>query len=524
MPEEVVIEVRPSPPPGARFEAAVRCGGVVAWVEHGSAAIAQLTLDAKGLGFKRSATAQNGRDGFEWQANDPASVAKLLEALRCRAKLGRRIDAIALSQSLFGVQHAVLPPVKGAAWQALVRKRLREVVEETPGEWVVDTLPFRSVGASQAGGPNTLFSWADAPTLAAFRAAFRAAGLDVRRAVPPMVALMNLLVHARVANADEAEIVLFAHVPSPSIALCDGKEILYAHVLRDALVGAPEQLPEVLLTEVQRTAAYFRESKRGRRVARIVVGGLPSDAGATLCAWLTANTGMNCVPLELPGVHGAAEPPSGFEAAAPLLAGLVLHEVRAGFPIGKPVDLFPRRTSRAPRITAIAAALLVAIGGAATVRARFESEARHEQQRVDAAREESARLDRTEPQRSAERSSATRQADESIALALIDAAPKSPAQLLLEAELLVPPGLVLESSRFERASVRDLGKSVAHGATLELGISGDFTRGGVALLDRYVGFLATRPWCAEAKSRAEAGQLGESGSASDQVHVEVALR
>jgi hypothetical protein len=525
--EELLVLDEDDPPAHVLTPRARAAAGVVALAERDTIVVADLAITSKGIAIRRAAVARNGEDGASWTIGEPGSVAKALAAAVARAKLPRRITAVALCQSLTGVQHTVLPPVKGRLRDALLAKRLAELVNDEPGEWVIDTLEFRNRGERAGSGPNAVIAWADAPVMRAWDAAFSAAKLEVGRCVPPMVALLNLLAQAHDEGGAEPEIVVHAALPSLCIVLHEGEELLYARLLRDVLAAEPERFPETVQTEVQRTAAFFAENKRGRRAGHVAISGLSKDHAGRFAAWLAQNVGLPALPLALARKPGQADPAGvDVSAALPILTGLLLHEVRPGVPASRPIDLFARRRRHPKRWALAAAGLVLVLAGVAWARTHFDAPARRQQGDVSTAGSEIARLEAEQVRRAVELGNAQRVAAEQQCLAAIGAADGNPVLPLMEAMLLVPPGLEIESSRLERPATSDLGKPEgAPESRLELTLRGDFTGIGPQLVQQYVRMLEKRPWCRSTSASVESGGVdGEDGAPLDEVRIEVLLR
>jgi len=503
---------------------APRCRGIAAVVERDSAAVCELAVDGV-VQVRRGIVARNGAGDLAWDPGDPTSVAGLLETLLARARLPRRIDVLALSQSLFRMTCMVVPPVSGETLSALLAKRLAETVHEAHGEWLADSTPIGNPGDEEATSVPSVLAWAERATIERVEAELRARRIDVRRLVPPMAGLLNLLGRTRGKDVPGALLVVHVSLPSLCIFLFDGEDLLYVRPMRDALASAPEQLPEIMQVEVQRTAAYFRENQRGRSVEQVLVSGLAAESAERFCRWLSASVGSPCDPLliatdpEFP----AAIDRDALAAHLPLLAGSLLPSMRAHIDPARPLDLLPPRPRRMAMVGVLAALVLAGGAAAAWAREGFLRESRGREVEIGTLDRERSRLEAGRPTRADLLAQAQRHQAElqSLQVASEIASPISP---VLESMLLVPPELVLVGARIRRPSIARSAIPDGDGrATLELRLHGDFTRRGPELVERLLRALETRPWCGAARAEAAGDAIG-GADASEEVRVELTLR
>jgi hypothetical protein len=496
--------------------------GIAAVVERDALAIGELTVES-GVTLHRAAVARNG-ESIDWRTNDAESVAAALATMLERAGLPNRIDALALSQSLFGATCTVVPPVKGETLAAVLGRRMKEVVSDAQGEWLIDHAPIGNPGDEEASVVPSVIAWADRAAIESIESALRARRVDVRRIVPPMVGLLNLLGNEREPGATGAVLVVHVSLPSLCIFLFDGEDLLYVRPMRDVLAAAPEQLPEVVQTEVQRTAAYFRENQRGRRVEQILVSGLPRANAERFSKWLAASVGSPSEPFAVALTAPIAVDVDADALAAhlPILAGALLPGMRARLAKSRPMNLLADRPRRLPLYAAAAGLVFAGIFGAAWEREIWSRQAATQQHLVDRLGRELAQLQSGSAHRAEELAAARRFGEERDCLAKVGA-DSNPVQPALEAMLLVPPELSLVGTRLTRPAVLGATREQGDGARLELRVRGDFTRRGPQLVDQMVASLQSRPWCADAHALATSGSGGELLQ-DDEVRVEVALR
>jgi len=505
-----------------------RRAGIVAIVERDSAAVCELSLD-ESVRVGRAALARNDNGGAAWNVDDPASVAALLDALLVRAKLPRRIDVLAPPQSLFGATCTVVPPVKGEALSAVFAHRLREAVSEARGEWLVDSAPIGNPGDEEASSVPSVVAWADRAAISKLDEALRERAIELRRVVPPIVGLLNLLGNARGKGSTGALLVVHVSLPSLCILLFDGEDLLYVRPMRDVLAPAPEKLPEVVQTEVQRTAAYFRENQHGRRVEQILVSGLPLESSDRFCKWLAAGVGSACDPFVVARAEGApsAEHDDALAAHLPVLAGALLPATRSHLAATRPMNLLPARPRRLPFVAAAAAVVVAGVAAAAWTRESWSAAAANRQRTAARLEAELAALEAGSERRAQALADSQRFAAEERSLAAIDWGAASSLQSALDAMRLVPPGLELTGTKLTRASAaRPAALEGGEEPGLELRLRGDFTGEGPALVDELVRAIASRPWCADVSTSVSRSGSGNAATeeTEEEVHVEVTLR
>jgi Tfp pilus assembly PilM family ATPase len=306
--------------------------------------------------------------------DDPAAAGAALAAALAERKLTKSPALIALPRSQVELKPLTLPPAPDAELPSMVRLQAVREFTSLADDWPLDYLPLSDDPAAQR---EVLAAAASPQTMDRASRACAPAGLEAARyVVRPFAAASRFL---RTADARQHAVRLLVDLlpGEADLTVIADRRVVFTRTARMScdVLAAPDDV-KLVVGEIRRTLAAVHAQLGARRVEAVYLLGA-SPAHAALCSKLQAELNLPCRAVDpLAGTsigrEVTGELADGSSGRFAALLGALWDEAEAVPPA---IDfLHPRRPpppvrSKRPLVLgAIAAGLLLLLGGALLIR------------------------------------------------------------------------------------------------------------------------------------------------------------